>query len=366
MFHIVKKSTGSHARRGVLTLAHGKVQTPVFMPIATKGAVRTVPFTNVVEAGAQIVLANTYHLYLRPGNALVKKFGSLHEFIGWKKPILTDSGGFQVFSLSHMRKMKDSGVEFRSHLDGSRVMLTPEKSLGAQMDFGVDVAMVLDDVIGNPATKRQAAEAVERTTKWAKRSKQYAAKRRQRKTKIFGIVQGSTFPELREQSAKELTDIGFDGYAIGGLAVGESTEELYDMAEMTAGFLPETKPRYLMGVGKPEDLVESVKRGVDMFDCVLPTRNARHGTVYARRSWSASGKMSYEKLHMKNKKHEAAKEPIDSACSCATCATVSRGYLRHLFHVGEPLAMYYASVHNIQFYLELMQDIRKRISAGLL
>lgn len=366
MFRVVSQSRKSKARRGVFSLAHGTVHTPVFMPIATRGAVRSVPFLDIEEAGFEIVLANTYHLFLRPGIATIKKLHGLHRFMNWEKPILTDSGGFQVFSLSHLRKIDDTGVTFRSHLDGSLQTLTPEKSLEIQLGFGVDIAMVLDDVVGYKATKAQVAVAKQRTYDWALRSKTYLQKKRTRNTKTFAIVQGGISPDLRRESAAELVDLNFDGYAIGGLSVGEPAQNMYAMTDAVNEILPIKKPRYLMGVGTPENIVESVKRGVDMFDCVIPTRNARHGSLFVGRRWDARGKLHYASLKISNEKYANKNEPIDKTCTCQTCATTSRAYLRHLFHVGEPLAMYLATIHNLQFYFDLMKEIRQRIKEGKL
>lgn len=365
MFKILKQSKRSGARLSTLTLSHGKVSAPFFMPIATRGAVRSLAFSDVKSMGAEIVLANTYHLYLRPGIPALKKLGGLHEFTRWDKPILTDSGGYQVFSLAKMRKVSDAGVDFQSHIDGAHVSLTPEESLKAQMIMGVDVAMVLDDVAAYPATHERAADALRRTTLWAKRQAKLA-KVSKTKTKVFGIVQGSIYKDLRKQSAEELVSLNFDGYAIGGLSVGEPKKFLREMTKFTAALLPENKPRYLMGVGTPDDIVAAVKNGVDMFDCVIPTRNARHGTLYVNRRWDAKGNLKYDVLKITNSKYALSKNRIDAKCACETCKTTSRAYLRHLFNVGEPLAMHLATIHNVNFYLELMREVRSRIKQGKL
>lgn len=365
MLRITRHSKVSSARRGVLTLPHGKVRTPFFMPIATRGAVRSVPFSDVKKLGAEIALANTYHLLLRPGHEVLKKIGGLHKFTGWDRPILTDSGGYQVFSLSKFRKICDQGVEFRSHLDGGKVLLTPETSLRFQVDLGVDIAMVLDDVVAHPATKSQAKEAVRRTTEWARRSHDFMKKKDAKRTNVFGIIQGSTYEDLRVESAKQLTEIDFDGFAIGGLSVGEPAKDMYAMTDIVVPHLPKDRPRYLMGVGTPDNIVESVKRGVDMFDCVIPTRNARHGMLYVNRGWSLNkGSITYDTLRIKNQRYAKKDEAIDASCSCQTCKTTSRAYLRHLFHVGEPLAMHLASVHNLAFYLGIMKDLQDLIQKG--
>lgn len=363
MFKILKKSKRSGARLSTLTLAHGKVQAPFFMPIATRGAVRSLPFSDLYALGSEIVLANTYHLYGRPGVDTIKKLGGLHTFTGWSRPILTDSGGYQIFSLAKLRKITDEGVSFQSHIDGTKFLLTPEMTLEAQKKFGVDVAMLLDDVAAYPATHETAADAVRRTTLWAKRQKKVA---KSPKTHVFAIIQGSVYKDLREQSAKDLVALNFDGYAIGGLSVGEPKKFLRDMTKFTAALLPENKPRYLMGVGTPDDIVAAVKNGVDMFDCVLPTRNARHGTLYVGRRWDAKGNMKYDTLKITNAKYSQSKDVIDKNCTCTTCATTSRAYLRHLFNVGESLAMHLATIHNVHFYLELMREIRARIKQGKL
>ncbi len=363
MFKIVKQSKRSGARLSTLSLSHGKISGPFFMPIATRGTVRSLAFSDVVSMGAEIVLANTYHLYLRPGIPALKKLGGLHAFTGWNRPILTDSGGYQVFSLAKMRKITDAGVDFQSHIDGARVSLTPEESLRAQITMGVDVAMVLDDVAEYPATHERAADALRRTTLWAKRQAKLA-KTSKTKTKVFGIVQGSIYKDLREQSARELVALNFDGYAIGGLSVGEPKKFLRELTKFTAALLPENKPRYLMGVGTPDDILAAVKNGVDMFDCVLPTRNARHGTLYVNRRWDAKGNMKYDALKITNRKYALSKARLDKNCKCETCKTTSRAYLRHLFNVGEPLAMHLATIHNVNFYLELMREIRSKIKNG--
>ncbi len=365
MFKVLKKSKRSGARIGTLTLSRGRVSSPFFMPIATRGAVRSLAFSDVVDMGAEIVLANTYHLYLRPGIPALKKLGGLHEFTGWDKPILTDSGGYQVFSLAKMRKITDVGVDFQSHIDGAKVSLTPEESLRSQIAMGVDIAMLLDDVAEYPASHERAADALRRTTLWAKRQAKLA-KVSKAKTKVFGIVQGSVYKDLRKQSAEELVALNFDGYAIGGLSVGEPKKFLREMTKFTAALLPENKPRYLMGVGTPDDIVAAVKNGVDMFDCVIPTRNARHGSLFVNRRWDAKGNLRYDVLKITNRKYALSKDRIDAKCPCETCKTTTRAYLRHLFNVGEPLAMHLATIHNVNFYLELMREIRGRIKKGLL
>lgn len=373
MFRRIHTSTRSKARRGVLTLEHGKVQTPCFMPIATRGSVKALPFADVKKLGATMVLANTYHLILRPGVEVIQKVKGLHNFTSWTSPILTDSGGYQVFSLSAMRKIAEDGVHFQSHIDGASMFLSPELSLDAQIKFGVDIAMVLDDVAGYPADKHRAREAMERTTRWAERSQAFLKKSRsKKKPRLFAIVQGSTYDDLRRESAETLTSLDFDGYAIGGLAVGEPEDAMYAMTEVVNGILPENKPRYLMGVGTPKNIVESVRRGVDMFDCVLPTRNARHGTLYIERKWkrgrsaSAPTAIDYKILRLRNEKYRVSDEPIDSTCSCVTCKTISRAYLRHLLRVQEPTAMYYATVHNLHFYLTMMEELRGMIQKNTL
>lgn len=370
-FKLLKKSKKYSARVGMIKTRHGIIKTPCFMPIATCGSVKSIDSIEIKKIGADIILGNTYHLYLRPGDKLIKKLNGLHGFMNWQKPILTDSGGYQVFSLAKMRKITEEGVEFKSHLDGSSHMLTPEKSIAIQQNLGSDIIMVLDECAPYPASKKYIKESLELTTRWAERCKKYFDKTKKlerNKSLLFGIVQGGTYKDLREESARQLIKLNFDGYAIGGVSVGEPSEKMLRVIDWTAPFLPENKPRYLMGVGKPEEIVMSVARGIDMFDCVIPTRNARHGTIYKFKTKSEKLKITkkrssdfYEILHITNEKFKSDKKPIDKNCGCFTCQNYSRAYLRHLFTSGELLALRLASIHNIYFYLELMRRIRNSV-----
>ncbi|MFA6525632.1 MAG: tRNA guanosine(34) transglycosylase Tgt [Patescibacteria group bacterium] len=371
-FKLVKQSKNNLARKGILHTAHGDLKTPFFMPIATKASVKALSSEDILELESGIILSNTYHLYLRPGMPVIKKAGGLHKFMNWPGAILTDSGGYQVFSLGsrnnpdkNMVKLSKKGVEFRSTYDGSRHMLTPEKVIKIQETIGSDIMMVLDECPAYPATIEKAKESMELTTHWAERSKkQHVAggslQKAQNKSMLFGIVQGSSYKDLRIQHANDLKKIGFDGYAIGGLAVGEPTEKMYEVLDWVVPELPEDKPRYLMGVGKPEQIYEAVKRGVDMFDCVIPTRNARHGLLYIWRNKNLKGKF-YEEIRIKQSKYRLDLKPVDTQCDCATCKNYSRSYLRHLFSAEEPLAYRLATIHNVHFYLELMKVISKDI-----
>jgi queuine tRNA-ribosyltransferase len=378
-FKIIKKSKKSSARLGEIKTKHGIIKTPCFMPIATCGSVKSLDSIEMKKIGAQIILGNTYHLYLRPSDKLIKKLGGLHKFMNWSGPILTDSGGYQVFSLAKMRKISEKGAEFKSHIDGSCHLLTPEKSIEIQQNLGSDIIMVLDECAPYPATKEYINKSLELTARWAERCKIYFDKKNKalgkNKSLLFGIVQGGTYKDLREKSAKQLLKIDFDGYAIGGVSVGEPSEKMFKVVDWTIPFLPEDKPRYLMGVGKPEEILGAVARGIDMFDCVIPTRNARHGTIYKFKACprEVSGVKNeklkvgiknsnfYEILHITNEKFKNDKKPIDKNCKCFTCQNYSRAYLRHLFVSGELLALRLASIHNIYFYLEMMKRIRKSV-----
>ena len=341
------------ARRGILQTAHGDIETPVFMPVGTQGAVKALTPQHLEEIGASIILGNTYHLMLRPGDELIARRGGLHKFIGWTKPILTDSGGYQVFSLAERRKIEENGVEFRSHLDGSPYVLTPERAVDIQANLGSDIAMVLDECPALPSTYEIINASVELTSRWAKRCRirhlEHPTPRKQ-----FGIVQGGTFPELRRKSAELTVAIGFDGYAIGGLSVGEPNEAMYEVIAQTTPYLPVDQPRYLMGVGTPLDIVESVARGVDMFDCVLPTRNARNGQLLT----------SEGPVNIKNAQYAEDDAPADPACRCYTCRNFSRAYLRHLYMAGEMTGGTLNTLHNLSFYLDTMRRIREAISFG--
>jgi queuine tRNA-ribosyltransferase len=352
------------ARCGLMTTPHGLVETPAFMAVGTQGAVKGLTHRDLDSAGAQILLSNTYHLYLRPGDDLIARRGGLHRFIGWTKPILTDSGGYQVFSLSERRTIDENGARFKSHLDGSSHLLTPEKAADIQAQLGSDIAMVLDECLAYPATIENARKSMELTARWAARARQRQLALRDGRaagvtiTNVgqaqFGIVQGGVFPDLREESAKKTVEIGFEGYAIGGLSVGEPNAAMYDIVGRTTPYLPVDRPRYLMGTGTPEDLVESVAHGIDLFDCVLPTRNARNGQLFT----------SEGRLNIKNARYAEDDRPPDPDCSCYTCRTCSRAYLRHLFAAGEINASTLNTLHNLHFYLDTMQRIRNAIAFG--
>ncbi len=345
------------ARAGEFKTDHGKIQTPVFMPVGTAGSVKSLSPQDLTDTGSQIILGNTYHLLLRPGMDIMQSAGGLHKFMSWKGPILTDSGGYQVFSLGKMNKITEAGVVFQSHLDGSRHSLTPEISMDIQRSLGSDIVMAFDECTSYPATREAAQISMDLTHRWELRSLKYFRETKPlygHRQQLFGIVQGSVYPELRKVSAQTLTDMDFDGYAIGGLSVGEPKEDMYAMTDVVTDILPQDQPRYLMGVGKPEDLVKAVALGVDMFDCVLPTRNARHGIMF---TWD--GPISVKAAREKN-----VHEPLDANCNCYTCQNFSRAYLRHLFKANELLVFRLASLHNIHFYHELMAAMRTAIQAG--
>lgn len=348
MFNLLTQS--DKARRGTLKTAHGEIQTPFFMTIGTVGAVKGLVPDEVRELGGQVILSNTYHLHLRPGEDTVEKAGGLHKFMNWDGPILTDSGGYQVFSLAKIRKIKNEGVEFASHLNGERIFLTPEKAIKIQQKLGSDIMMCLDECPPYPAEKKYVEKSLELTTQWAERCKIENSKLKIQNL-LFGIVQGGMHPDLREKSAKQLIKIGFDGYAIGGLSVGEPNEMMYETLNNTIPHLPEGKPRYLMGVGTPKDILEAVERGIDMFDCVLPTRNARHGHMFTSKG-------------IVRLKQAALKEdftPLDPNCNCYTCKNYTKAYLRHLYISKEILGVRLNTLHNVAFYLNLMKQIREAI-----
>jgi queuine tRNA-ribosyltransferase len=345
-------ATDGRARRGQLQTAHGVVNTPAFMPVGTAGTVKAMLPESVKATGAEIILGNTYHLMLRPGAERVADFGGLHKFMNWPGPILTDSGGFQVMSLSDLRKITEEGVAFRSHIDGARIMLTPERSIEIQHLLDADITMCFDECTPFPATPEQAASSMRLSMRWAARSRQ-AFKTRDG-YHLFGIVQGGIYRDLREESAKTLGEIGFDGYAIGGLAIGEGQQEMFRVLDFTPDFLPEDRPRYLMGVGRPEDIVGAVARGIDMFDCVMPTRSGRTGLAFTR-----SGE-----LNMRNARHATDTGPVDPECTCPCCKSYSRGYLHHLIKAKEILGPMLLTWHNLHYYQELMQGLRGAISAG--
>ncbi len=365
------KAKRGAARLGELTTAHGSIQTPCFMPIATRGSVKFLSNRDFADIGNQIILANAYHLYLRPGLEVLRSVGGLHKLMNWSKPLLTDSGGYQVFSLAHLNKVTADGVTFRSPLDGSSCFFTPELSMEIQAAVGSDIWMCFDYFTGYPATEQQTKEAVERTTAWAKRCyhwwTEYCRKLEPAASPLlFGIVQGASFPEWRKSSCHALGALPLTGYAVGGLAVGEPIEVMYQMLEVTLPELPADKPRYLMGVGQPEQILAAVKYGVDMFDCVLPTRNARHGQVYLHTAAplvpSDLSTVNYQRVHLTIKEFTIDQRPLDPYCHCPTCTSgYSRAYLRHLFRVGEPLGQYLATVHNVYFYIELLRSIRYAI-----
>ena len=359
-FRCEKTDPSSAARAGTIETPRGEVPTPAFMPVGTRGAVRALDPREIEEAGGRILLANTYHLYLRPGHGLVRERGGLHSFMGWSRPILTDSGGFQIYSLAPLRRIGDEGVEFRSHLDGSAHLFTPELVMEIQAALGVDVAMSFDHCPPLPADRSALEEAVRRTTAWAERGRRaldaLPTERTPegRRPALFGIVQGGLDPDLRRRSAEEIAAIGFDGHAVGGLSVGESKEEMLETLSFTAPLLPADRPRYLMGVGFPEDIVEAIERGIDLFDCVLPTRMARNGTMLTSRG----------RLVVKNGAYARDDRPPDPDCDCPACRLFSRAYLRHLFAAGEILALRSASIHNLTFYFRIVREAREAILRG--
>ncbi len=350
-FTITKEDGQSRARLGLLNTPHGTVQTPIFMPVGTQATVKTMTPGEVRDCGGELVLSNTYHLYLRPGHELVAEAGGLHKFMRWDGPILTDSGGFQVFSLGPLRKITDQGVTFRSHIDGSEHFLSPEKSMEIQMALGADVVMAFDECIPYPCNYEQAGVAMERTTRWAERCR----KRHDRGDQaLFGIIQGGMYRDLRLQSAAELAALDFPGYGIGGLSVGEPKPMMYEVLNYLVPAMPRNKPRYLMGVGSPDCLLEGVYRGVDMFDCVLPTRIARNGTVFTREG----------KLVVRNAEYARDFRPLDPECDCYTCRNFSRAYIRHLIKANEVLGIRLTTIHNLRFVLRLMENIREAIAGG--
>lgn len=359
MFEVIKQE--ERARRGVFTCPHGTVQTPVFMNVGTQGAIKgAVSAHDLKEIGCQVELSNTYHLHLRPGDETVKALGGLHRFMDWDGPILTDSGGFQVFSLSGLRKIKEEGVTFASHIDGHRIFMGPEESMRIQANLGSDVAMAFDECVENPSPRQYVQQSCERTIRWLERCITEHHKLMEQPgcvnpgQMLFGINQGGTYPEIRVWHMKEIAKLDCDGYAIGGLAVGEPTQVMYDIIDAVEPHMPVDKPRYLMGVGTPSNIIEGVARGIDFFDCVMPARNARHGKLY---TWSGA-------INIKNEKYKLDSRPIDSTCTCPACTSFSRAYLRHLLTAGEMLAMRLAVLHNLHFYNELMARIRKSLDEG--
>jgi len=341
-------NTDGPARRGTLQLAHGAVETPAFMPVGTYGSVKAMSPVELKEIGAHIVLGNTFHLWLRPGLEVIAAHGGLHRFMGWDGPILTDSGGFQVFSLGALRKISEEGVKFQSPINGDRCFLTPEESMRIQKVLNSDIVMIFDECTPFPADEKQAADSMRLSLRWAERSKRAHA---DNPNALFGIVQGGMFEQLRDESLRELVKIGFDGYAIGGLSVGEPKEDMLRILAHTAPQLPTDKPRYLMGVGTPEDLVDAVAHGVDMFDCVMPTRNARNGWLFTR----------FGTVKIKNAQYRLDTRPLDEECSCYACRNFTRAYLHHLFRIGEILGARLNTIHNLHYYQELMQGMRRAI-----
>ena len=350
-FTVIHKDPSTHARAGRLVTAHGAVETPAFMPVGTQGTVKAMLPRDLRELGCQILLANTYHLYLRPGAELIHELGGLHRFMGWEGPILTDSGGYQVFSLASMRKISENGACFQSHLDGSTHLLTPEKAVEIQEALGSDIEMMLDECIAHDEKRDYVQASTERTVRWAERC--LTAKQRNEQL-MFGIIQGGMYKDLREHCAEAMTAMAFDGFAVGGLGVGEGTDLLHSVGSFTVRLLPEDKPRYLMGVGRPEDILKAVEAGFDMFDCVIPTRNARNGTLF-----TFQGKLSIKRAEFANDPR-----PVDETCDCYTCGNFSRAYLRHLYNSGEILASQLNSLHNLYFYHRLMERCREAIGEG--
>jgi queuine tRNA-ribosyltransferase len=342
------------ARAGLLETDHGMVETPIYMPVGTQATVKATEQRELLELGSQIILGNTYHLYLRPGMEVIQKAGGLHQFMNWQKPILTDSGGFQVFSLTDLRKIDEHGVTFKSHVDGSEHRFTPESVITTERQLGSDIMMVFDECTPYPCEFEYARKSNEMTVRWAELCKEAAAKQPVlygHSQALFGIVQGSVYPEIREMSANALAKLDFDGYAIGGLAVGEPLDDMYRITEFTEQFLPKEKPRYLMGIGLPENIIESIDRGIDMFDCVIPTRNGRNGMLFTRNGT----------INIRNAQYKMDFTPIDAECGCYTCKTFTRSYLRHLFVTKEILALQLASIHNLSLFLWVSREARKAI-----
>ncbi len=354
-FNLIKTCSKTNARTGTLNTPHGKIETPIFMPVGTQATVKAVSPEELVAVGAQIILGNTYHLYLRPGVEIARRFGGLHGFMHWDRPILTDSGGFQVFSLAELSRISEEGYAFQSHLDGgARHLLTPEAAVEAQMGLNSDIMMCLDQCIAYPADRKAAEEALTLTTRWARRCKDTWQAASDCPNLLFGIIQGGMFKELRIRSAEEIVEVGFPGYAIGGLSVGEPKDLMLEMADHTLPLLPADAPRYVMGVGTPADLVEMIAMGADMFDCVMPTRNARNGQLFTRKGT----------LNISNARYREETDPIEPGCECYTCRHYSRAYLRHLYCAKEILAHRLTTIHNLHFYLDLVKQVRMAILEG--
>ena len=366
MFTLIHKDESSKARLGKLATAHGEINTPIFMPVGTQGTVKAISNNELLECGAEIILGNAYHLNLRPGLDIIKKAGDLHKFMGWNRPILTDSGGYQVFSLAKLRKLSEDGVEFSSHIDGSKHFITPEKAIEIQEVLGSDIMMTFDECVHYPVARDYVGRSLELTTKWAKRAKDYfvsglsgsrvnglnpQTRKPANPQLLFGIVQGSTYLDLRKRAVEQLLEIGFDGYAIGGVSVGEGEELIHEISSYTASLLPENKARYLMGLGTPPDILKAVSNGIDMFDCVVPTRNGRNGQAF---TWSGE-------LQLRNSSYRKDFTPIDENCACMACRNYTRAYIRHLFNVEEILGLRLVSLHNIHFYVKLLEKSRQAI-----
>lgn len=353
MYKVIHRDKDTQARVGVLETAHGEVQTPAFMPVGTQATVKTLSARELVDSQVQIILSNAYHLYLRPGKEVIKEAGGLHKFMGWSGPILTDSGGFQVFSLAVLRKITEEGVDFQSHIDGSSHFLTPEDIIDVQLDLGSDILMPLDECVHYPAARDYAQESLKITNMWARRSKEhFEHKKASRDKLLFGIVQGSSYLDLRKKAAEELIDLDFSGYAVGGVSVGEPDDVKNEILGHTLGLLPKEKPHYAMGVGTPRDIFEAVSVGVDMFDCVMPTRHARNGTAFTKEG----------KLVLRNAPFTKDYRPIEADCTCHTCQNYTRAYIRHLVNAGEILGIRLVSLHNVHFYAMLMRKIREAIT----
>ena len=361
MFKLLHKDKSTKARIGILTTAHGNINTPVFMPLGTQGTVKAISTEELKDVGAEIILGNAYHLYLRPGLEIIGKAGGLHRFMGWDRPILTDSGGYQIFSLATLRKLSEEGAEFSSHIDGSKHFITPEKAIDIQRVLGSDIMMILDECVHYPAAKDYVEQSLALTTKWARRAREHFLTRTeqvnnmycpgQKKQLLFGIVQGSTYLDLRKKAVSDLLDIGFDGYAIGGVSVGEPENLIHEVAAYTAQLLPHDKAKYLMGLGTPPDIVEAIANGIDMFDCVVPTRNGRNGQAFTRDG----------DIQLRNAEFKEDFRPIDEGCGCFSCRNHTRAYIRHLFNTEELLGLRLVSLHNLHFYVKLIQLSREAI-----
>ena len=354
-FEIITRDKNSSARLGLIQTPHGNIETPAFAPVGSQGTIKALPHSIVKQLGAQLILVNAYHLYLRPGIKIIKEMGGIHSFISWDRPILSDSGGFQIYSLSPLVKTKKDGVQFSSHLDGTQIFVTPKDIIDTQLSLGTDIIMPLDTFVSYPFKKQELADAVDLTSVWAGLSREHFLKQNT-KQQLWGITQGSIEWELREKSIQKLTEINFDGYALGGLGIGEPKTQFFDIVKKSTSLLPQDKPRYLMGIGYIEDIIKAVELGVDFFDCVLPTRNARNGTLFTNQG----------KLVIKNKKYEKDPRPLDEQCSCYTCQNFSRSYLRHLYERNEISSSILNTIHNLYFYLDIFKKIRQAIQTNSL